>query len=527
VKTGTWIERLETIAAAREIVAVGGRRDATGVTTARVHVLPTSLLDDKGTGWALDSNAQVNAIAFAGDDLAITGGEDGRLLAWDVTGKRFVGELALRSPIRSLALDTGAARIAAGTADGALHVIALAIQNATPSLTVAAKHALSDGPITCVTWDPAGLWLAGGADGQLRVIGDQVRAVSPGGDGGIRAVAAVGDGRAVVGCGDGSIRTCFVVGDVEATDRSGDHGHQAAVRGVVLGPVIVDDAGREQPRRIYSVGEDGALKLWFLDGARRPRTIEVGIGPLTAVAFAAGPIAKVDKAIGRLWFASANRKVAALTLGADAEPVGDPVAIGSILDGYEATLRDGKAAVKVKLEIVALLTELAEDEARVLLDYVLASGPPEVRVAATQAMVRSNRRASRPALRAALDASQPELRGAAFHALRDLEREQPISAIRAGLASKFEDVRVRAVEALVPLARTSVIAAGMGRSAPHSRAGRRIFAPRRCCISGSSRRRVTRRRGGSRPMRSTTPMPACARRRSSPHSRNGRGSRLA
>ncbi|HEU0034180.1 MAG TPA: HEAT repeat domain-containing protein [Kofleriaceae bacterium] len=483
MRAGSWIERLEAIAVARETVAVGGRRDAAGVTTAQAHVLPVSLLDDKGAAWVLDTRTAVHAIAYAGDELVLTGGDDGRLVAWDVTGQR-VGGAAVGAGIRAIALEPGAARgdagtIAVATVDGALHLIKLAFANGAPAFESAAKHALSGGPITCVTWDPAGLWVAGGADGQLRVIGESVRAIAPGGDGGIRAVVCLGDGRAIVGCGDGSIRACFVVGDVEATDRSGDFGHAGAVRGLVLGPVIVDDAGREQPRRMFSVGEDGALKAWFVDGARRPRTIELGIGPCTALAFAPGPIAKIEKAIGRLWIAASSRKVAALALGADADPVGDPVVIGSLLDAYEATLRDGKAAVKVKLEIVAQLTTIAEDEARILLDYALGNGPPEVRVAATQAMVRGNRRASRPALRAALGAGQPELRGAAFHALRDLERDQPIVAIRAGLAARFEDVRVRAVEALIPLAQSSVIAAGLVADAlrdDHPTVRRRAFA---------------------------------------------------
>jgi ParB family transcriptional regulator, chromosome partitioning protein len=110
--------------------------------------------------------------------------------------------------------------------------------------------------------------VAGGADGRLFVIGDAVRALEPGGDGGIRAIACVGDGRAALGLGDGSIRLCFLVGEVEATDRSGDHGHAGAVGGLALGPAIVDDAGREQPRRLFSLGEDGALKAWLIDGGR-------------------------------------------------------------------------------------------------------------------------------------------------------------------------------------------------------------------------------------------------------------------
>jgi WD40 repeat protein len=334
---GPWIERLEAIAVSRELVAVAGRRDAVGVTTSRVHVVPITLLDGKGTGWSLDAGATVRALAFAGDDLLLSGGDDGRLLAWDVTGQKILMVLALGAAIHSIAIDTNVARgsagtICVGTADGTAHIIRFTIANATPAFAGTAKHKLSDGPITALAYDPAGLWVAGGADGQLRVIGAEVRALSPGGDGGIRAVVCMGDGRAAIGCGDGSIRTLFVVGDVEAYDRSGDHGHQGAVRALALGPVIVDDAGREQPRRVFSAGEDGAIKSWFIDGARRPKTIEVGIGALTAMVFVAGPVPKVDKAQGRLWTCSTNRKVATLVVGADADVAESAQKLGSNLD---------------------------------------------------------------------------------------------------------------------------------------------------------------------------------------------------
>jgi ParB family chromosome partitioning protein len=487
---GPWVERIEALAVGRELVAVAGRRDAAGPPSSRIHVIPTALLDGKAAGWSLDAGGAIHALGFAGDELVFGGGDDGRLIAWDVTGQRRVAELALGAPVRSLALDAGAARgdagaLAVGTADGALHVISLAIKNATPVLGPVRRRALSDGAIGAIAWDAAGVWVAGGADGQLWVVagsGDGQRAIAPGGDGGIRAVVCTGDGRAAIGCGDGSIRLCFIVGDVEATDKSGDHGHQAAVRGLALGPMIIDDTGREQPRRLFSVGEDGALKAWFLDGNRRPRTIELGIGPASALGFAPGPVAvpvKIDKATGRLWIASTSRKLAALALGGDVDPAGDPTVVGSALDQLEAQLRDARAAVKVKIGAVAALTGIAEDEARSLLDLALATGPAEVRLAATQAMVRSERRASRPALRAALAADQAELRGAAFHALRELERDQPLAAVRAGLAARFEDVRVRAVEALIPLARSSVIAAGLVAAAlgdSHPAVRRRAFA---------------------------------------------------
>ena len=403
-----------------------------------------------------------------------------------MTGKDRVAEVSLGAGVRSLALDATAARaqagaLIAGCADGSLHIIGFSIVGGTPRFELLSRTPLSDGAITAAAFDPAGFAVAGGTDGQLWVVSGNAapRAISPGGDGGVRAIACLGDGRAAVGCGDGSIRTCFLVGDVEAHDRSGDHGHQAAVRGFALGPVAVDDAGREQPRRLFSVGDDGALKSWLVDGNRRPRSIELGIGAATAVAFAPGPVANVDKAAGRLWIASTTRKLATVTLGADVDLVGEPQVIGSTLDLHEAALRDAGVAAKVKLETVAKLTDIAEDEARVLLDLALASGPPEVRVAATQAMVRSNRRLSRPALRTALGAVQPELRGAAFHALLDLEADQPLAAIRVARTAANEDVRLRAVDALAPLAKSSVIAAGLVADSlrdAHPSVRRRAFA---------------------------------------------------
>lgn len=476
-KFGPWVERLEAVAVGRELVAVAGRRDAAGA--ARVHVVPVAVVEGTGKAWSLAAGA-VGALAFAGDDLLLTGGDDGRVVAWDVTGQKALAEVNVGAPVRALAVDPNVARgdagaIAAGTADGALHVIAFAVKKAKPALGAPARQALSDGAIHAIAWDPAGLWLAGGADGQLWICraaqppgsaadrGDATRAVLPGGDGGIRAIVSLGDGRAAVGCGDGSLRLCFIVGAVEAVDRSGDHGHEGALRGLAAGPQAVDERGRDLPRRLFSVGEDGALKLWFAEGNRRPRTIELGIGPATALAFAPGPVVKpavIERAVGRLWIAGSQRKLAALALGPEVEPVGEPIAIGSELDRLEAVLRD-KSAVKVKLEAIDALAQLGEDEARLQLDNALASGAPEVKLATTRAMVRSERRASRPALRAVLAKDPPELRAAAFHALLELEREQPLAAIRAGLGSSAQDVRVLAVAALVALARGSVIAAGL------------------------------------------------------------------
>src|SRR5258707_912857 len=102
VRYGPWVERLEAVAAGREVVAVGGRRDAAGVTSSQIHVSPVSLLDGKGTAWSVDAGAAVYALAFAGDDLLLSGGDDGRLVAWDIAGKQAVAELALPAGIRAI-----------------------------------------------------------------------------------------------------------------------------------------------------------------------------------------------------------------------------------------------------------------------------------------------------------------------------------------------------------------------------------------------------------------------------------------
>ncbi len=476
MSTAFWIERLEALAVGRERIAVGGRRD---VPASNIYVFSAGIIDeasassrlspeknDKGEPYGQEAGAAVSALAFAGDGLLLSGGDDGQLIAWDTAGHKLAAEIDLDAAIRAIAVDAAVARgdagtIAVGTADGALHLVALAIVGGIPKLSVTARHALSDGAILATCIDPAGPVLAGGADGQLWIVdrgsGGAPRSVAPGGDGGIRAIVALGDGRCVLGCGDGSLRTCYIVGDVEAQDRSRDHGHEAAVRALALGPLVLDDAGREQPRRLFSVGEDGALKSWLVDGARKPRTIELGIGPATAMGFVSGPVAKVEGSIGRLWIASTRRQVATIVVAAE---LGNPVIIGSALDALEADLRNDKAAVKVKLAAVARLADIAEDEARVLLELALAKGHTEVRVAAAKAIVRSNRRTSRPALRALLNDALPELRLAAFDALLALDRDQPLAAIRVGLTGA-EDVRQKAVDALAPLGKSSVIAKGM------------------------------------------------------------------
>lgn len=466
---GTWFERLEALAVGPTRFAVGGWRDVPAGQRAQayIHVAPLSLLDGRGPLRALEVDAACRALAFIDDELLLSGDDAGRVIAWEVgTGKR-IATLELGAPVRALAIDANVARGASGTvavatADGAV-TVRLEIGRGTAKLTIAGRRAV--GSLTAIAIDPASLLVAGGADGTLWISAldgtGEPRTVSPGGDGGIRALACLGDGRVAIGCGDGSLRLCYVVGEVEPRDRSRDDGHAGALRGLALAPLAFDDAGRELPRRLFSAGEDGAIKSWELDSGKRPSTDEPDAGPLTAIVLVPGAVAGVDKALGRLWVASATRKVVAQSLDSDGDSTGDAVTIESALDRYGEELGDDDTAAKVKRAAIEVLEAAPEEEARTLLDEAIGDESSEVAIFALEAVARSHRRSSRSTVRDALESDEEEVRAAAFAALLELEHDQPIAALRPALESTEEDVRLLAIDALAEVAPTSVIAAGL------------------------------------------------------------------
>src|SRR4051812_35739964 len=174
---GPWVERLEAIAVSNALVATAGFRDAAGITGSRAHVVPLTILphqglDGKGTGWSLDCGAAVRSLAFVGEDLLLSGGDDGRLIAWDVTGQKQLGGLQFPAPVRAIAVDANVAKalagvIAIGTADGMLHVLPFQIAAGAPQFAAPVGRRLSEGSVHAVCFDPAGLVLAGTAEGQL------------------------------------------------------------------------------------------------------------------------------------------------------------------------------------------------------------------------------------------------------------------------------------------------------------------------------------------------------------------------
>lgn len=315
---GPQLERLLAVAASARLFALGGRRDAEGDPPSALHVVPRG----KGKPRSLALGAPILALAFVDDELVLAGCGDGRLRAIVVgDGEPAVrAELDLGAAVRAvLVVDAGAAL--ATTADGALHRLTLEVRDARPTLTARGRVAVAERGLDAIALE-SGVVVVGGVDGAWVVDGDRARPLAVGGDGGVRALVGLGDGRIVAGCGDGAVRTAYVVGDAEATDRSGANAHAGAVRALALGPQLTDGAGRELPRRLWSLGEDGALKSWPLDGNRKPRTLELGAGAGTALAIVVGAVKGVDGSTAQVVAVTAARKLVVQTLGADGEQIG-------------------------------------------------------------------------------------------------------------------------------------------------------------------------------------------------------------
>jgi len=103
----------------------------------------------------------------------------------------------------------------------------------------------------------------------------------------------------VAGCGDGSIRVCFLEGAIDEENRSGDAAHQGPVRSLLFSATLNDEQGRPLPRRLFSLGEDGELKLWTLDQRRKPRTVPIGRNASALALFEPLPQAKPAVAAGQ------------------------------------------------------------------------------------------------------------------------------------------------------------------------------------------------------------------------------------
>ena len=453
------IERLLAVSASGKLLAVGGRRDAVGVSHSSVHLLQLPKLNARFSA-PLDSAA--TALAFSDEGLLLAGTADGALALWRTDGK---GD----TPDARQAAHTGAVRALATVGqqvvsvgeDGVLKLHEIAAEGEKLHLCQRAQRRLSEQPLQAVAVDAASASVAAaGADNTLYVLPlanlDQAEIrVMPCGGRGIDALAFTGDGRIVAGCGDGSIRVCFLEGAIDEEDRSGDTAHQGPVRALLFSAALNDEQNRPLPRRLFSLGEDGELKIWTLDQRRKPRTVPIGRDARALALVDPNPQAKPEQRGGTLVAVTEQRQIWLGAVDQNGNPSGNPESWDSRLQ----RLLDEVKATRSSSATLEALAQLAEDEAREGLDYVLTQDSrPAQRIEAAQWLGKTQRRRSRPALVKAVNDDNPGVRKAALTALQQIETDTPLAALQAALTSRHADLRLYAVKQLTQLRQRSPLA---------------------------------------------------------------------
>jgi ParB family chromosome partitioning protein len=520
-KFGAHVERLHAVAASptRRLLAIGGARDVdraqaaqsgqAGKPGSHVYVAPFSKLEAASTAAVDDA---VLALAFVGDDLLVAGLANGTIVGWDTSSAGTSADAVLPEVLRLAGAHRGAVRaldaapaergrgsvstfvlVSVGD-DGALRVGTLepAAKESPRRFTLVAERTASTRPLQAVIIDPQGKTVAAAGDDSVIRTWSIAEAQAapremPCGDAGIGALCFTGDGRIVAGCGDGSIQLCYLEGAVDAENRAGDAAHVGMVRGLVMSAELVDEAKRPLPQRLFSIADDGNLKAWQLDTKRKPRAVALGSVKLTAMVLVpASRGAKPDRRGGTLVVTDDQRVLHLVTVNDQAEPADAAERVRSALDRLRGDL--DASGVKVRLDAVDALAELPEDDARQLLDRALGSdGKPEVRKRAAEAMGRSRRRLSRPALRQALGDSDASVRRAALDALVAIEADAPLAPLRAALASPHADIRSLAVARLPALRAASPLVPGLiaGRLADNAAEVRRAALDALYALAGA------------------------------------------
>ncbi len=446
------IERLLAVAASGKLLAVGGRRDAAGVTDSSVHLLQLPKLNAR---FSAPLDAAVSALAFGGDDLLLAGTVNGDLAIWRTGGDG-------KTPAWQQAIHGGAVRALVASDsqilsvgdDGVLALHIVEMDGDRPRLREQVKRRLSEQTLRAVALDEAsGSVAAAGADNTIYVLplarlADAEPRVMPCGERGIFALAFTGDGRIVAGCGDGSIRVCFLEGAIDEEDRSGDAAHQGPVRSLRFSAALNDEQGRPLPRRLFSLGEDGELKVWNLDQRRKPRTVPVGRNASALALFDPLPQAKPEQRGGLLVAVTENRQIWLSPVDQDGNPSGS----AETWDSRLQRLLDEVKATRSSSATLDALAQLAEDEAREGLEDVLGQDSrPGQRIEAAQKLGASLRRRSRPALAKALNDDHVGVRKAALKALEQIDAETPLQALQVALGSRHPDLRLDAIQRLAQL----------------------------------------------------------------------------
>ncbi len=450
------IERLLAVAASGKLLAVGGRRDAVGITDSSVYLLQLPKLNAR---FSAPLDAAASALAFCGDDLLLAGTAKGDLAIWRTSGegKTLDWQRAVHSGAVRALVASDSQVLSVGD-DGVLAVHAIETEGDRPRLHEQAKRHLSEQPLRAVALDAAsGSVAAAGADNAIYTLplarlGDAESRVMPCGERGIFALAFTGDGRIVAGCGDGSIRVCFLEGAIDEENRSGDAAHQGPVRSLLFSAALNDEQGRPLPRRLFSLGEDGELKVWTLDQRRKPRTVSIGRNASALTLFDPLPQAKPEQRGGLLVSVTENR----LIWLSPVDQNGNPSDSAETWDSRLQRLLDEVKANRSSSATLDALAQLAEDEAREGLEHVLSQDSrPGQRIEAAQRLGDGQRRRSRPTLAKALNDDHVGVRKSALKALERIEAETPLQALQLALGSRHPDIRLDAVQGLTALRQAS------------------------------------------------------------------------
>ncbi|MEM7677029.1 MAG: hypothetical protein AAF449_13580, partial [Myxococcota bacterium] len=321
---GPHLERLDAVAASNGFVAIGGARD-TPSAASQIH-----LFNRRGEHRAsIDVNASVCALTFVFDDILIAGTDDGRLIGTAITDgapQRLFTLSAHRGAVRALCADVLRRRLWSVGDDGML--VPFEVQG--PQLQAAASVKASDGPLHTLAIDREQRRLAtAGVDGQVRIfdpdaLGEGPRRTMAVGEGELFSLVFTEDGRLVAGGGDGTIRLVYTEGAPDEQDRSGDDAHKGAVHGIIFGPALRDAADKPLPRRLFSIADDGDVRIWGIDNKRKPKSLSLGRAHPRGVSWLSPPAkAKPEQQGGHLLIVDRRRRLTFVALGKTGEPTGE------------------------------------------------------------------------------------------------------------------------------------------------------------------------------------------------------------
>ena len=132
------------------------------------------------------------------------------------------------------------------------------------------------------------------------------------------------------------------------------------MRALLFSAALTDEQNRPLPRRLFSLGADGELKIWMLDQRRKPRTVPIGRDPRALALVEAQPQAKPEQRGGTLVAVTEQRQLWLSTINQDGNPSGNP----EVWDSRLQRLLDEVKATRSSSATLDALAQLAEDEAR-------------------------------------------------------------------------------------------------------------------------------------------------------------------